>query len=320
MMRHAHVQPMSGIGAPESAPARRSLPPTAYGEDAASLSGTHVQSFDRGAALWPELEALHGVGSVRRCGAYWIRRIQRPASRLDADRAAALHRMCARASSLSFGVDHSAYWASRREYFSEISELWLAGRGGDLAGWHAIAVWKGDCGTVLYHDTLVLLPAYRRSGLGALLVHEAWVRVAARTRSLPIGACRTQNPMVLRLFNRFMTRAYPSVDGCGRDPLQERAARAAQLVAEKRHASAVPAEGTFVAPGAFAHNLYDRAPTCGDSRVNALFAGLDVAAGDAVYVVGVMSPGGAVRAVLRYAALHTALALKRWHRTPRRVR
>jgi len=76
----------------------------------------------RHGALWPELEALRGAGSVRRCGPYRIRRIENPAGGLDDDRAAALHGMCARASSLSFGVDHSAYWASRLDYFNEISE------------------------------------------------------------------------------------------------------------------------------------------------------------------------------------------------------
>lgn len=262
-------------------------------------------------ALWPELEALRGVGSVRRCGAYRIRRIENPARRLDADRIAALHCMCTRAASLSFGISHSAYWASRPGYFDEISEWWVAECKRDLAGWHAIAVWEGDCGTVLYHDTLVVLPAHRRTGLGALLVHEAWLRVASRTRSLPIGACRTQNPMVLRMFDRFMTRAYPRPDGCGDGRSHERAAKAAGFVAQQRHARTAPARDTFVAPATFPSRLYDRPPACGDSSVNAFFAQIDVAAGDAVYVVGLMSPAGALRAVLQYGVIRASLARTR---------
>jgi GNAT superfamily N-acetyltransferase len=156
----------------------RSLLTADRGIGAVSLNGTRVSSRDgTDVELWPELEALSGVGSVRRRGAYEIRRIENPARTLNAERVAALHHMCARASSLSFGVDHSTYWASRPDYFSEISEWWIAERTRDLAGWHAIAVWNGDCGTVLYHDRLVLLPAHRRTGLGALLIHEAWLRV-----------------------------------------------------------------------------------------------------------------------------------------------
>jgi GNAT superfamily N-acetyltransferase len=270
---------------------------------------------DTSAAAWPELEMLAGLGRVRRCGAYRIRRIENPGRVLDAESAAALHHMCARASSLSFGVDHSRYWALRHEYFNEVSEWWVAEYEGDLAGWHAIDVWQGDCGTVLYHDTLVLLPAHRRGGLGALLVHEAWLRVAARTRSLPIGACRTQNPMVLRLFDRFMTRAYPEPDGCGNRAAHERAAAAARFVAEQKRATTIPARGTFVARGVFPCSLYERVPTCGDSEANAFFRRLDVGAGDAVYVIGLMYPAGALRAAVRYGALRAALALKRKHRT-----
>jgi GNAT superfamily N-acetyltransferase len=316
MTRQAPADRRSWIPAPDSQLVRRSYPATDGAARRVSLNRTRVRSYGgANAVLWPELETLVGVGRVRRCGAYRIRRIGNPGRVLDADRAAALHHMCARASSLSFGVDHSKYWASRPEYFNENSEWWVVECEGDLAGWHAIAVWRGDCGTVLYHDMLVLLPAHRRTGLGALLVHEAWLRVAARTRSLPIGACRTQNPMVLRLFDRFMTRAYPRPDGCGEGPVHERAMAAARLVAEKKHASTVPACGTFVARGVFPCSLYERPPACGDSLVNAFFAQLDVAAGDAVYVVGLMCPVGAFRALLRYGALHAALALKRRQHT-----
>jgi GNAT superfamily N-acetyltransferase len=309
MARQAPERRRAWIAGRESPPVGRWLAPSDGVARSSDLKRTYVRTYDdTNVALWPELEVLHGVGSVRRCGAYRIRRIENPARCLDADRIAALHRMCTRAASLSFGISHSTYWASRPGYFKEIAEWWVAEWKGDLAGWHAIAVWQGDCGTVLHHDTLVLLPAHRRTGLGALLVHEAWLRVAARTRSLPIGTCRTQNPMVLRMFDRFMTRAYPRPDGCGEDRLHERAAQAAGLVAQKRRATTGPARGTFVAPGTFPCRLYDRPPACGDSRVNAFFAQIDVAAGDAVYVVGVMSPAGALRAVLQYGALRAALA------------
>jgi GNAT superfamily N-acetyltransferase len=268
-----------------------------------SYDVTHVAS-------WPELEALVGVGSVHRRGAYRIRRIENPAHALGADRAAALHGMCARAASMSFGVDHTRYWASRPDYFSEISEWCLAECQGDLAGWHASAVWQGDCGTVLYNDMLVMLPAHRRTGLGGLLVNEAWLRVAARTRSLPIMACRTQSPVVMRLFELFMTTAYPRPDGCAEGPLHERAAEAARLVARHKHADALPAPGTFVARGTFPCALHDRPPRCGDSRLNTMFAELDLAAGDAVYVVGQMSPTGALRTLPRYGAFRSQFALR----------
>jgi hypothetical protein len=111
------------------------------------------------------------------------------------------------------------------------------------------------------------------------------------------------------MFDRFMTSAYPRVDGCGEGSLHERAAKAARLVAENRHASVVPARGSFVARGAFPCNLHDQPPTCSDSRINACFAQLNIAAGDAVYVVGLMSPVGAVRAVIRYGAIRAGLAL-----------
>ena len=103
------------IAAPDGA----ARPAGFNGIDARNEDGTKV-------ARWPELEALLGVGSVRRCGRYRIRRIENPGSRLGAERAVALHRMCARAASLSFGIDHSTYWASRPEYFDEISEWWIA--------------------------------------------------------------------------------------------------------------------------------------------------------------------------------------------------
>ena len=183
------------IAGRESPPVRRSLARRDGVARPSDLKTTYLRTYDgTNVALWPELEALHGVGSVRRCGAYRIRRIENPARCLDADRIAALHRMCTRAASLSFGMDHSTYWASRPAYFNEISEWWVAEWKRDLAGWHAIAVWEGDCGTVLDHDTLVLLPAHRRTGLGRSSSTKrgyAWRRGRALCRSAP-AARRTR--------------------------------------------------------------------------------------------------------------------------------
>jgi GNAT superfamily N-acetyltransferase len=260
---------------------------------------------------WPELELLTDMGTVRRRGPYRVRTIDDPGRALGADRAAALHAMCARAASLSFGVDHSRYWATRPEYFGELSEWSVADRAGDLAGWHALAVWRGNCGTVLYNDTLIVLPGHRRSGLGALLVHAGWLRVAARTRSLPVMAGRTQSPVVQRLFEKFMTTTYPRADGRAAGRLHERAIAAARLIADHKTTGTAPEDGTFLTRGAFPCSLHDRPTSCDDPRVNAFFGRLDVAAGDAVYVVSLMSPLGALRALARYGALRVRLGVAR---------
>ena len=162
---------------------------------------------------WPELELLSGVGRDRHYGPYRVRTIAEPAASLDSEHTDALRAMCLRGSRLAFGVDMTAYWQARPRYFDELAEWTVADYRGDLAGWHGLAVWRGDCGTVLYTDMLVTLPGHRRSGLGALLAHAGWLRVAAATRSRPILACRTQNPIVMRMVCQFVTTTYPRPDG-----------------------------------------------------------------------------------------------------------
>ena len=288
----------------------RSAPAIADAFDAGTARGARARARETAdAVLWPELKAVAGVGRVRRCGAYRMRIIERPARALGPDRAAALRSMCVRASSLSFGVDMTPYWHSRPEFFSEMSEWCVVERDGDLAGWHGIAVWQGDYGTVLYTDMLVTLPGHRSTGLGALLGHDAWLRIAARTRSLPIVACRTQNPIVMRMIKQFTTTAYPRPDGRPEGSLYEGAEQVARLVAEHKRPGTRPERGTFVARGASPCALCDRLPLCGDPRIDAFFAHLDVAAGDAVYAVGLTSPPGALRWIARHKALRTRVAI-----------
>ena len=116
-------------------------------------------------AAWPELAFLAGVGLSRRYGPYRVRTIQAPAAALDRERADVLRAMCIRGSRLAFGIDMSPYWRARPRYFDELSEWSVADYDGELAGWHGLAVWPAECGTILYTDMLVTLPGHRRSGL-----------------------------------------------------------------------------------------------------------------------------------------------------------
>src|SRR5262249_32319439 len=149
-----------------------------------------------------------GIGTRERCGPYEVRRVVRPGLTLGPDRAERLRTMCMRGSSSSFGVDMRPYWLSRPHYFDEIDEWAGAIRDNTLAGWHSLSLWRGQCGTGLYHDMRATLPGHRRTGIGALMGFGAWLRWSARTRSLPLVAFRTQNPIVLHMLARFSTMAY----------------------------------------------------------------------------------------------------------------
>jgi hypothetical protein len=264
---------------------------------------------------WPELELLSGVGQVRHYGPYRVRTIAEPAASLDSEHAHALRAMCVRGSRPAFGVDMSAYWQARQRYFDELAEWTVADCRGDLAGWHGLAVWGADCGTVLYTDMLVTLPAHRHSGLGAFLAAGAWLRVAPRTRSLPILACRTQNPIVMRMMCQFGTTTYPRTDGRPDGPQYKRAEQAARLIAIHKRTGTAPARGTFVSRGAFPGPLCTHLPSSRDARIDDFFRQLDLRAGDAVYVVELVSPLGAICAAARQGALAIPLAAQ-----PRRRR
>ncbi len=281
----------------ESAPSRSSV----------AARGRHPASR-LGSTAWPELDLLAGIGHTRQCGSYRIRTLEAPGQALSACDAVALRAMCVRASSLAFGVDLDTYWRTRPDYFGAMSEWSVVDRDGDLAGWHGIVVWHGGCGTVIYTDMLATLPAHRRTGLGAFLGHDAWLRVARRHRCLPIASCRTQNPVVMRMMGRFATTTYPRPDGAATGRHYGRAAEAAQLVASQRPRGTAPAEGTFVVRNALPAALCNTPPTCRDARIDTFFDQLDVASGDAVIVIGMVSPAGAVRAVVQHAALRMHLS------------
>ena len=260
------------------------------------------------AARWPELELLAGLGDSRQHGAYHVRRIAMPAPALGSDRCQALRDMCMRASQLAFGVDMNEYWRARPAYLTEVAEWSVADRDGELAGWHGMSVWPAACGTVLYTDMLVTLPAHRRTGLGALFALEAWLRVASESHSLPIVACRTQNPVVMRMIEQLSTVAYPRADRRSTGRVYSRAAQAAEVVWNHKQTGTPPSDGTLISRSTFPCPLCDGLHHSGDPRTDKLFEQLDLDAGDAVYALGWVSPRGALQTLARCQVLRARFA------------
>ena len=271
-----------------------------------------VTHADTSFSQWPELAEL---GRGLRCGAFRMHRVEQPLRTLGPVGAQRLHELCVRSTVLSLGVDLTSYWAARPNYFRDVTDWCVIERDGDLAAWHGSAVWRGDCGTVLYSDMMVTLPPYRGNGLGALLIHDAWVQAAMRTRTRPIVACRTQNPIVVVMLRRFTNETFPLLDGRADEGRRSRAEQAARLVADHKHASAPPNAATFIGERAFPSAFSDAPLPSGDSQVDAYFrTHLDRDRGDAVYAIGFMSSVGVLRGIARYAALRASVGARPRHR------
>ena len=110
------------------------------------------------------------------------------------------------------------------------------------------------------------------------------------------------------MMRQFTTIAYPRPDGRAAGLRYERAVEAARVVAAHKGTGTAPAPGTFVARGVFPGPLCAHMPRCRDARVDAFFGRIDVYAGDAVYVIGLMSALGALRVAARRQALLMRLA------------
>jgi len=241
----------------------------------------------------PELVHLREVGTVLRRGPFLLRHIERP-ERLPAPARRELMAMITRESGVMFdGADTALYWDRRPDYFSEISDWWVAERGDCLVGWCAFDRWDSGAIPVLYIDTLGIVPGERRSGVGTLIVTEAWMRLCLSRRRSAMMSMRIQSPVVLRMVLRCAAPWTHPRPGFGR---RRRTDGAALAVAARTAARTSPGcrfePGTFVVRQAFGRRLYGRAvPRTGDAAVDAWFnRNLDDDAGDALIAVMALTP------------------------------
>ena len=265
------------------------------------------------AARTPELAHLRGVGTVRRRGSFLLRQVKRP-ELLPAVARRELMEMIARESGVMFdGADTALYWDRRPDYFSEISDWWVAERDGRLVGWCAFDRWDSAAIPVLYIDTLGIMPGDRRSGIGTLIVVEAWMRLCLSRRRSAMMSMRIQTPVVLRMVLRCAAPWTHPRPGYRR---RRRTDAAALAVAARTAARTSPGcrfePETFVVRGAFGRRLYGRAvPRTGDARVDSWFdRNLDDDAGDALIAVMALTPGTLVVGFFVWAAMRASVFLR----------
>jgi len=241
----------------------------------------------------PELVALEGVGSVRRRGRYRLRHIERPGT-LPRHVQDALLDMITRASEVMFdGADTARYWDERRDYFEQITDWWVADRDGCLAGWCAFVRWETPAGPALYIDTLGIMPRDRRSGIGTVLVTEAWMRRCIERRRAVVMTMRIQSPLILRMVLRCAAPwSYPR-PGFARRRRTDRRAGAIAAHAAARTSPGFPFDAeTFVIRGVFGRKLYGGPiPRTGVPALDDWFdRHLDIERGDALIAVMALTP------------------------------
>lgn len=236
----------------------------------------------------PELRPLDGVGSTLRRGPYRLRHVAAPEN-LPREVQRSLLDLITRASAVMFdGADTALYWDQRPDYFSELTDWWVADLDGRLAGWCGFVRWETPAGPALYIDTLGIMPQDRRSGIGTLLVLEAWMRQCFERRRAVVMTMRIQSPLILRMVLRCAAPwAYPRPGFLRR----RRTDRLALAVATHTAARTSPGKAfdptTFVVREAFGRRLYGGPmPRTGVDRLDAWFdRHLDIEGGDALVVV-----------------------------------
>src|SRR5438105_3534572 len=262
----------------------------------------------------PELEMVRGLGKTSRRGRYTLIRVTDPGSRASPLQKKQIMEMIERESlAMMAGVDiRASYWRRRPDYVDRLSEWSIAEQGGHIVAWCGVCAWQAPMGRVLYVDTLGVMPGHRRSGLGALLVFEAWCRSWGGKGSFPAISLRTQSPVVYAMLHRFVPDiTYPQLTSPDVKPPPRAVDAATYTVDQTSPGKAFdPVTGIVRKALDYAGSLYGHdLPQTGNPCIDEFFERrMDVRDGDSMIAVVLWNRRSVMRAAFAYALVWSQLA------------